>query len=127
MKFTPLEPTSRSGAGVTLGYSLLGKGKGTPTLCLSIHPDLVRKLKVKKGDPLRLDGDLKAGMGQLTLVTAATSKASRRINVADSGRGDFSIPWSGLVKEAFPEVDGMTPLEGAEVTSEGLLFQLPVA
>jgi hypothetical protein len=125
MKLTPLEPTSRAGAGVTLGYSLLGKGKGAPTLCLSIHPDLVRKLKVKKGDPLRLDGDLKARMGQLTLVQAATSKAARRINVVKSGRGEFCIPWSGLVKDAFPEVEGMTPLEGAEVTAEGLLFQLP--
>jgi hypothetical protein len=127
MKLTPLEPTSRAAAGVFLGYSLLNKNKGTPTLCLSIHPDLVRKLKVKKGDPLRLDGDLKARMGQLTLVSAATSKAARRMNVSVSGRGDFCIPWSGLVKEAFPDVDGMTPLEGAEVTGDGLLFQLPVA
>lgn len=128
MKLIPLEPVGRAAAGVFLGYTLLNrKDNGTPTLSISIHPDLVRKLKVKKGDPLRLDGDLKAGMAQLTLVGSATNKAARRLNVAESGRGDFGIPWSGLVKEAFPEVEGMTPLEGAEVTSEGLLFQLPAA
>ena len=128
MKLIPLEPVGRAAAGVFLGYTLLGrKDKGAPTLSISIHPDLVRKLKVKKGEPLRLDGDLKARMAQLTLVASATNKAARRLHVSHSGRGDFSIPWSGLVKEAFPEVDGMTPLEGAQVTSDGLLFELPKA
>ena len=129
MKLIPLEPVGRAAAGVFLGYTLLNRKEqgGTPTLCISIHPDLVRKLKVKKGDPLRLDGDLKARMGQLTLVAAATHKAARGIRLAASGRGEFCIPWSGLVKEAFPDVKHMTPLAGAEVTSEGLQFQLPAA
>jgi hypothetical protein len=125
MKFQPLEANSRAVTGVVCGYSILNKGKGSPTLCISINADLMRKLKAKNHDPLRLDGDLTERMGRLTPVTSPHNKATRKICLSKSGRGEWQIPYSGMVVEAFPVVQSMTPLNGAEVTSDGLLFQLP--
>jgi hypothetical protein len=125
MKFQPLEANSRTILGVVCGYSIINKSKRTLTLCISINAELTRKLKVKNHDPLRLDGDLTQRMGRLTPVTSPHNKATRKICVSKSGRGEWHIPYSGMVVEAFPMVDGMTPLNGAEVTSDGLLFQLP--
>lgn len=125
MKLTPIEPTSRSTAGVLLGYSINNKDVASGTLKISIHPDLIRKMKVKDGDPLRLDGDLKERIAQLTLVAALQGKATRKVHVESSGRGTWCISYSGLVRKAFPSPDGMTLLLQPEVTSDGLQFQLP--
>jgi len=125
MKLQPLESISRANIGVVCGYSILAKGKGSPTLSISINADLVRKLKVKDRDPLRLDGDLIERMARLTPVTSPNNKATRKLWITKSGRGEWQIPYNGIITEAFPMVDSMTPLEGAEVTSDGLMFQLP--
>jgi hypothetical protein len=122
MKLIPLEPTARSAAGVLLGYSLLNKGK---TLCISIHPDLVRKMKITNGAPLRLDGDLKEGVAQLTIMASMTGKATRRVHLSASGRGEWNIPYSGVIKEAFAVVNGMTPLTDVSTSTDGLMFALP--
>ena len=125
MTLKPLESISRANVGVICGYSILDKNKGTPTLCISINAELVRKLKTRDRDPLRLDGDLTERMARLTPVTSPNSKATRKLVISKSGRGEWQIPYSGMVVEAFPVVQSMTPLNGAEVTSDGLLFQLP--
>jgi len=125
MKLTPLEPTSRSTAGVLLGYALHNIDTASGTLVISIHPDLTRKMKIKEGDPLRLDGDLKEGIGQLTPVAGMVGKATRRVHVQASGRATWSISYSGAIREAFAKPDGMTALASPEVTSDGLQFQLP--
>jgi hypothetical protein len=125
MTLKPLESISRANVGVVCGYSILYKGKGSPTLSISINADLVRKLKIRDRDPLRLDGDLTERMARLTPVTSSNSKATRKLVISKSGRGEWQIPYNGMIAEAFPAVKSMTPLNGAEVTSDGLLFQLP--
>lgn len=125
MTLKPLESISRANVGVICGYSILDKNKGTPTLCISINADLVRKLKTRDRDPLRLDGDLTARMARLTPVTSPNGKATRKLVISKSGRGEWQIPYSGLIVQAFPMVESMTPLTGAEVTSDGLMFELP--
>lgn len=127
MKFIPLETTGRAMCGCRCGYTILlqrGQNGRAGTFRLSIHPDLMRALKVQRDSIWRLDGDIKAGMARLTPV-ATLGKAARRIRVSATGRGDWSIPHSGLVAEAFPKVTSVTELAGVEVTSDGLLFEIP--
>lgn len=125
MNLKPIEPISRSSAGVMLGYSLHNRDTASGTLVISIHPQLMRDLKLKDGDPLRLDGDLKERIGQLTKVAALNGKATRKVHVQESGRGQWAISYSGTVRTAFPNADTMTALNKPEVTSDGLQFELP--
>lgn len=127
MKFIPLETSGRAANGCRCGYTVLschGQNGRYGTFRLSIHPELMRKLKVSRDSIWRLDGDLKAGMARLTPVQVM-GKAARKIRISATGRGDWSIPHSGLIGEAFPAVPTVTELSGVEVTSEGLLFELP--
>lgn len=131
MSFRPVKVSARAAVGVRMGYSTRrqkGKDKGNSVhLTFSICPDLVRALKAKEGDVLRLDLDMRAGMARL-LPVGSLSPAARRLHVESSGRGDWSISYNGDVAEAFPLVEGMTELIGPHVSSEeGLIFDLPVA
>ncbi|MGV3664268.1 MAG: hypothetical protein ACO1TE_29115 [Prosthecobacter sp.] len=124
MNFTPLESLGRGTSGAELGYSILGLKKKKPVLMISISPPLVRKLKIKDGDILRLDADRKAGMGRLLPVTNG-GKAARKVGVATSGRASWKVACTGEVAEVFPVVDGVTELTSPDVGSDGLLFELP--
>jgi len=131
MSFRPVKVSARAAIGVRMGYSThrqKGKNKGNCVhLAFSIHPDLVRALKAKDGDVLRLDLDMKAGMARL-LPVGSLSPAAKRLHVEVSGRGDWSISYNGEVAEAFPLVPGMTELSGAHVSAEeGLIYELPKA
>lgn len=131
MSFRPVKVSARAAVGVRMGYSThrqKGKNKGNGVhLAFSIHPDLVRALKAKEGDVLRLDLDTGAGLARL-LPVGSLSPAAKRLHLEVSGRGDWSISHNGEVAEAFPLVAGMTELSGAHVSSEdGLIFDLPKA
>lgn len=131
MSFKPVKVSARAAVGVRMGYSThsqKGKNKGNAVhLAFSIHPDLIRALKAKGGDVLRLDLDMAAGMARL-LPVGSLSPAAKRLHVECSGRGDWSISYNGEVAEAFPVVSGMTELSGPHVSSEdGLIFELPGA
>ena len=131
MSFRPVKVSARAAVGVRMGYSThrqKGETKKTAVyLAFSIHPDLVRALKAKEGDVLRLDLDMKAGMARL-LPVGSLSPAAKRLHLGTSGRGDWSISHNGEVAEAFPLVAGMTELSGPHVSTEdGLIFELPKA
>lgn len=131
MSFKPLKPGGRPGLGVRMGYTThaqKGKNKGKCVmLAFSICDDLIRALKVKSGDYLRLDADTTTGMARL-LPVGALGVSSRVVHVTASGRGDWSIPYTGEIKDTFPLVPNMTSLNGAHVSAEeGLLFELPKA
>jgi len=131
MSFRPLKTGGKPGLGVQMGYTThaqKGKNKGKCVmLAFSICDDLIRALKVKSGDYLRLDADTTAGMARL-LPVGALGASSRVVHLNKSGRGEWAIPYTGEIKETFPHVLAMTPLGGAHVSSEdGLLFDLPKA
>ena len=119
---------ARAASGCELGYVLHGKAKSygkTRTLQISIDPDWVRKLEVKEGTPLRLEGDAKAGLLRL-LPVLQVGKAARRLRVCASGRGSWQIPCSGMIAEFFKPVDSMTPLQVVEATAgNGLISERP--
>lgn len=126
MNFKPLKPIARASAGCRLGFCVRkGNGKGSGQLFISIHAELVRKLKAVEGQWLRLDADMTLRMGRLLPVNAP-SPAARRMRLSGSGRGSFTIPYTGDVAEAFPVQAEMTDLADAEVSDEGLLFALPL-
>lgn len=128
MAFTPLQTQGRTSGGVNMGYAIRktkSDGKTTSMLEISISPELVRELKAKTGDLLRIDADKDRGIARL-LAVGTLGKSSRKLHLAESGRGYWAIPYSGAVAEAFPPTDGMTPITGAHVSSDdGLVFELP--
>lgn len=128
MKLTPLEPAGRGGiAGMPFGYSIINrqpKAGKNGSLCIVIGSDLVRAWKMRDGQAIRIDADVKAKYARLTPV-AGLGRASRKLKVKASGRAEFRMPYSGDIVGAFPVPKGMTELAGAEVTSDGLLFRLP--
>lgn len=126
MKLIPLEPTGRAALGCRCGYAVrTGTRKSRcGALFISIHPDLIRKLGWKRDQIVRLDGDLKEGVARLTPV-AVLSRAARKMKLTSTGRGAWEIPWSSLVAEAFPRTTSMVELGNPDVSSEGLLFELP--
>lgn len=127
MNFKPLEPNGRMMPGAQLGFTVHMNSKNSEhgSLGISIHSDVMRKMKWKADEWLRLDADMKAGMGRLVAVMGK-SKAARQVKATTSGRGFWMLPWSGAVKDAFPLPDGMTELEIADMSSsDGLIFNLP--
>ena len=127
MSFTPLETTSRSAAGCKFGISIHPHSKTKPgaggTMQISIHPDLMRKASYKKDEIYRLDHDPKIKAIRLTPVMKL-GKAPRRMKVSASGRGNWSIPYTGKVADVIPNVPSVTDLTVLEITSEGITAQL---
>lgn len=126
------EPLEEAGSGMAgLCYCVRqNAGESFGTLRLSISPELVSRLGVKSGELLRLDGDLGARKARLVKVSGAvpyarTDKATKRVRLAGTGRGDWRISYTGKIGLAFPLAHKRTKLEGVEVTAAGMVFELP--
>lgn len=120
--WTDLTPGTRV-CGIPFGYAVrTSKGKA-PTLEIVISPDLLRRLKWKNSEPLKLQ---MAGK-QFRLAQMATpSRSTRPLAINDTGRGYFRIPANGEVAEKFTRGPvPMTALVFIEATTEHLVFELP--
>jgi RNA polymerase sigma factor (sigma-70 family) len=121
-------PLEEEGPGLSeIGYMVSHKAdEKNGVLRVAVCAALVKALGVKHGDLLRLDGDLKAGKAQLTrLPIPKPGKATRKIAIANTGRGEWRIPYTGQIAAVFPKVKNTTALGGAVLTQAGLLFDLP--
>lgn len=129
MPFKPLTPNSRANTGVDLGFAIRSPGgprKTNYTLEIVMSAETMRKAKLSPEEWLRLDVDDSARMLRLTKVANGTSKASRRLRVSTAGRGMWSIPCSGPLKDWFGNGTSlMQALEIEETNSEGITFKAP--
>lgn len=131
MAWETLVPDGRSSVGVAFGYAVRLQTGGKqaderrwPTLSFVLSAAVVRAAKLQAGEWLRIDVDRKARKGRLTRL-AQPSKAGRKLHVSESGRSDVVWPCSGPLAELFgSDAVGVTPL-AYEVTSEGIVFDLP--
>lgn len=109
--------------GVPFGYAVRSSKGKAPTLEIVIGPDLLRRLKWKDREALKLQ---MSGQ-QFRLVPMATrTSATRPLSINASGRGYFHIPANGEVAEKFTRNPvPMTALVFVEATTEHLVFELP--
>lgn len=128
MNFKPVTTNARTCTGSKLGYAVRANSgsssKTSYTLEISIHPDLIKRLKVKDREPLRLDADTVEGYARLTPV-AGLGKSARKVILSKSSRGLWSIPYSGEIAEIFPHSKLMTELEEPECSQDGIVFKIP--
>lgn len=128
MNFKPVTTNVRAITGSKLGYAVRANTGSKPntssTLEISIHPDLIKRLKVKDREPLRMDADMAEGYARLTPV-AGLGKSARKVIISKSSRGLWSIPYSGEIAEIFPHSKFMTELEEPECSQDGIVFKIP--
>lgn len=127
MSFEPIRTDCRRSLGARFAYAIRKKNESANgRLRLSICAELMSKANFSDGDRLRLDVDAVAGLGRLMAVLV-TGEAVRRVTVrsAETGRGHYEIPWTGVVPVYFP-ASQTTELEIVEVKAGELTFELPV-
>lgn len=129
--FIPLEPLQSQGRALdtpALLYSVQPKNScKNERLRIYIRKDLAAQMQLKRGDCLRLEGDLTAGLARLVRVSTSADLATREVDVRKSGSAVWLIRRSGVVADTFPFLGkGKTEeLTNARVAEEGLVFQLP--
>jgi len=127
LTWEPLEEEAVPGM-AKMGYMVsLPKGEKNGVLRVYLCAEMVKDMKLKHGDLLRLDGAVEARKGRLTQGTwSKPGRAIRKLGVRPTGRGEWRIPYTGAIKDAFPLMREITELKGVVVTKEGVEFELPV-
>lgn len=128
-RFVPLIPGARfeDWDGPELAYVIQSTGKQkAPRLMLSLHPDLMRTLEAADGELMRLDLDREAGVARLVcLAEECPSGAARKAKRLGTGRGNWTLPWTGPVAEVFPKGAGLAAVTVLRREASEVLFKLP--
>lgn len=121
MSWKALAPAGRSCAGSEVAFAIRASKGDVVRLCISIRPDVLRKLQVQDREPMRLESD-----GKLCRLIRAAGKLSKPVRLNKSGRATWECSCTGQVAELWTQnACSMTPLPLVEISTEHVVFELP--
>lgn len=125
--FQPLRPAGASENGAIFGFTVwAGGAKKTSKVRFSISAGAKPEGWLDTHPTyLRLDVCGKTNLGRLILVGMGSEQARKLEVNATTKRGEFFFPYTGKVKNLFPEYAGVCELDIVETTGDAITFKLP--